>query len=690
MQSNDAAQPFVIPRASLTWLLASHVAVILPHVSRIPLWMTLISIICVVWRIMVFRQRAAFPSKWIKNILVLAGLGGILFHYRTLLGAEAGTSLLLVMFDLKLLEMLKRRDAYVVVVLAYFVAATQFMFANGIATALYGFFSMTLVTAALLGLHQNSTHRQPLRTARLATVLMLQAIPLMLCLFYLFPRIPPLWQMDPQQSRARLGFSEEMSPGDVSELSKSDALAFRVEFSNKTQRPQPRDLYWRGAVLTRFDGHKWRISEPERGMSIPWVNWGNESIEYYWNRKSLRKQESMLEYTVIMEPHNSKWLFALDTPYSKSNDIGLTREFTLQSRQAVNETKRYVMYSYLQYLIDPELEAEMIQLNTGLPSDSNPRTQQFAKKLFAQSARDPKRYIYNILKWYNTDNFTYTLKPPKLTGHTVDEFLFTTQRGFCEHFASATAFLARAVGIPARVVVGYQGGEWNELGQHYLVHQYDAHAWTEVWFEHEGWVRVDGTGAVSPDRIERGFESALSEEHASELGPFSGSRVKHMPVLGRLRLAVDYMDFAWSKYVLNFDKDDQIKLFEKLFGGFDAQRAGLVMLSVFAAVVGLLSLVIFSGSSAQKLPQETRLYLEFCNRMAKRGFILGPGETPASFAHRIAAAAPELADSVHAFTSTFSTLCYAKPDPATSQALVAQLLSSLRVLNKQLRRYRAH
>ena len=499
---------FQIPRNSLVWMLAAQIAVIVPHVPRLPVWVTLICVGCGLWRVMVYQGRWSYPGRWTKVVFVIAGLVGIGVGYQgRVYGLEPAVALLVIAFVLKLLEMQHKRDAYIVILLGYFVAITEFLFFQSIPYALYILFSVVLITAALIGLNQTQSHRQPLKTLKLAATLMVQSIPMMLVLFVLFPRISPLWTVPLESQAAKSGVTDRMSPGDIASLSLSPELAFKASFNGPV--PGPSQLYWRGLVLENYDGKTWT-----RRTNLTDGIWRNKQSKPVW-AKHIERLGNTQSYSIILEPTRQNWLFSLAAADLSANaDIAMLDDYTLAyvHRRGVTTKFKYAVTSDLEYRLETDLSDEVRQRTTNLPSGSNPRARELANLLYAAATSDAD-YVNRVLIYYADEEFVYTLAPPVLGDNDIDEFLFDSQRGFCEHYAGSFVFMMRAAGIPARIVLGYQGGEYNALANYIAVHQFDAHSWAEVWYEGRGWVRVDPTRMVSPERIQRGLESAVADEN---------------------------------------------------------------------------------------------------------------------------------------------------------------------------------
>lgn len=630
------------------WLSAALVLVAAPHATRLPWWTILLACTFVLWRVYLARARLPLPPKWLLLAAALAATAGIFLTHRTIFGRDAGVTLLIVMLGLKLLETRARRDCMLLIFIGYFVVITNFLYSQTMATALYMFACVWVITAVMIGLN----HEQPQRSAwpqfRTAGELLAQSVPLMLVLFLFFPRVQgPLWGLPHDAYAGVTGLSETMSPGSVTSLSLSDAVAFRVQF--RSERPQQRSLYWRGPVMWNFDGRTW--------TARPYL--------YQSGELRFEADGAALDYTVTLEPHNNRWLFALDLPASVPPFALATRDFQLRSRALVNNRIRYDMKSHADYRIGIDETPGLLRQALRLPPGTNPRAAEFARTLREKHSGD-RALIDEVLGMFRNERFTYSLEPPPLGEHPVDDFLFETRSGFCEHYASAFAVLMRAAGIPARVVTGYMGGEFNPLGGYVIVRQEDAHAWTEVWLRGEGWVRVDPTAAVSPVRVERGITAAVPRADAL---PILGAR--DYPLLRRMRLTWDSLANSWNQWVLGYNPERQRQLLSRT-GFDDAQWQSLAMVLLFAAglVICVLMLVILRRQHAHREDPVKRAYVRFCAKLARRGLARNIGEGPLDYAARLARLRPDLAQAAAVITRLYVALRYGgSVDPGAVRSL---------------------
>ena len=656
---------FQIPRNSLVWLLAAQIAVIAPHAPRLPIWVTLICVGCCLWRVMVYQGRWSYPGRWTKVVFVVAGLIGIGVGYKgRVYGLEPAVALLVVAFVLKLLEMQHKRDAYIVILLGYFVAITEFLFFQSIPYALYTLFAVVLITAALIGLNQTQSHRRPLKTFKLATTLLVQSIPMMLVLFVLFPRISPLWTVPLESQAAKSGVTDRMSPGDIASLSLSPELAFKASFSGAI--PGPGQLYWRGLVLENYDGKTWT-----RRANLTDSIWRNKQSKPVW-AKDIERLGSTQSYSIILEPTRQNWLFSLATADLPANaDIAMLDDYTLAyvHRRGVTTKFKYAVTSDLEYRLETELNDEVRRRNTSLPRDSNPRTRALVNAIWALASNDAD-YVNRVLIYFADEKFAYTLQPPKLGDDDIDEFLFDSQRGFCEHYAGSFVFMMRAAGVPARVVLGYQGGEYNALANYIAVHQFDAHSWAEVWYEGRGWVRVDPTQMVSPERIQRGLESAVADEDTFLANsPLSWLKYRQLLWLQELRQQLGAIGHYWDNWVVGYNARSQLVFLSKYLEKVDASRLGMLMLTVFFGLLGIVALFVLRTRNKRVLTGVDQQYLRFCQLLSKQGLVRYHGEGPRDYSRRISRERPDLALVIQRVTQEFIRLNYEVGSPNVSPAL---------------------
>lgn len=645
-----------IPRISLIWLLVAQVLVILPHLMHLPLWIIGLWGVCAGWRIQVFRMRARFPSTLERVGLLLGTCVAVFFSRGSLIGLDGGVLLLVAMFTLKLVELRSQRDALVLIFLGFFVVVTAYLFDDNLLAALYSLLPITALLAALIGLQQSTLATRPRATLKLAGVLLLQALPLMVLLFVLFPRLGPLWSL-PNPNKAFTGLSDSMAPADIAELSQSDALAFRASFTGAV--PERRDLYWRALTLEHFDGRRWSQSTGAQS------SWDGRPGDVQWS-----KQGDTLDYSIVMQPSGKPWLFALDVGLSSQDGIRQMNDFRLESRKPVLQNLLYQVTSWPQAIRQTTLPESVRQRALQLPGNGDPRTRAWAEEL-RHSSEGPEQLVANLLRHFNQEPYGYTLRPPPVGQNSIDEFLFRTRKGFCAHYAGAMTFVLRSAGIPARVVAGYQGGELNSAGNYVSVHQFDAHAWVEYWLPDKGWISVDPTFQVAPERIEYGLEQAVEGEQSFlQNSPLSLLRYRNIDWINNLRMSWDSINYGWQRWVLGYKGEQQLQILQRWFGQLDWTRIALLLVGGGAALLALVALFMFRPWHRQRDVQQ-RLLQRFERLLARQGLRRNNAEGVRAFASRAAQQLPGQALQINHFAELFEAQRYAGAEPAPQALRVA-------------------
>ncbi|MDQ8036209.1 MAG: DUF3488 and transglutaminase-like domain-containing protein [Pedobacter sp.] len=647
--SNSPNKSTIRPAARY-WQLAALITVVLPQVDRLPPWLLAAVFLGSLWASPWAERRKLLPGKFLRAILLLAGMAGVYASHRTLVGAEGGVSFLILCAVLKVLESRDGRDLFISVVLDFFILATAFLFSQSLVTALYVGLANIVIVAALLVLQQREGVSLQ-HTLRRAAAITMQAVPLLLVLFVFMPRLPPIWSLNLNQGSGKTGMSDSMSPGDIASLSESSELAFRVEFQGP--RPPGNELYWRGLVLTQFDGQRWTEDPRVDGLNTPMGQEGSWPDWVFMHRDD----QSFYRYRIIQEATDQRWLFSLAIPHTSSRDALFTRDARLTARIPVFSQLTYEVQSWTAARMDvyellPWMRSQALQL----PASGNPRAREMASRWHNSSANE-SAYIRRVLAWLHEEEFFYTLQPPRLGEDRIDDFLFRTRRGFCEHYASSFVFLMRAAGIPARVVVGYQGGEQSPLGDYWLVRQMDAHAWAEVWLVGEGWVRIDPTASVAPDRIEHGAaRMADNREYWGDSG-LSGVRYGNYQLFRQLRSMADYVNYRWTRDVLGYNSESQDGLMQRLLGDTSLLRRLGVMLALMTVLTGLILFWALRGERREQHPLD-KLYRRYCQRLAKEGVLREAGEGPQAFARRVARELPRRAEEAEEFARLYTALRY--------------------------------
>jgi transglutaminase-like putative cysteine protease len=586
------------------------------------------------WRLVALRHPRLLPGRWLLLLLMLAALALVVSSTGLREGRVAGTALLVTMLGLKLLESRTRRDLHVTLFLGYFLVLTHFLYDQSLWLAILSFVGVSLLVAAQVGL--NRVHMDARLQLRTALLLIVAAAPLALTLFLLFPRLQtPLWGINTDS--ALTGISDEMALGSIGELSQSTATAFRVRFLGEPPPPQAR--YWRGPVLWQTEGGRWT-----RGLR------GLRTVD------PEATSAAALDYEITLEPTGEYWLFGLDIVTAEPPDSHVNSNYTLISEQRVHRRMTYRASSDVGYTITA-LSDHQRAFALQLPDQVSSRVRQLAAG-WQQDAAGPQEIVARALRHFREQPFVYTLTPGVTTGDDpVDHFLFESRRGFCEHYAGSFALLMRVAGVPSRVVIGYQGGTPNPHAEHWVVRQSDAHAWTEVWFEGRGWVRVDPTAAVAPERIERPIDAGLSQDAdrvVFDTGDFGLLRSLWL----QATWVADAVDLGWYRWVVNFTAERQESLLEAL-GINNDHGYGLAMALVVGG--GLAMLLVYLVA---KMPRPRRrdplplLWDDFRAKLRRRGVAIEPWHGPDTVCAGAAAAFPAARGEIQAINRLYVQLRY--------------------------------
>ena len=633
---------------TVLWAFVAIVIAVSPHAGRFSPWLILALTTLGTWRVLGAYHKVPLPERryllvWIvKQLVAIAIFVATYLSFDGQLGRDAGVAMLTALLGLKLLEMRTPRDFYIVMFLAYFLVVTNLFYSQTLPTALYMLAVVVIVTAGLIHFNGAIAGLRIRQCFRLSAQYCLQATPFMLVAFILFPRIPgPLWGVPQNTTEGVTGLSDEMTIGNISRLGTSDEVAFRVQFENR--EPATRDLYWRGPVFWETNGITWRVGPPGLSNKRRQQNLVDEA----------QTTEKRFDYQVIIEPHGEKWVFALDHVYSVEPAARITADNRVVTPKRINSRRRYQMTSIVgkvtSELSDSERAAALY-----LPANYHPRTVQLAERWRAELASN-EAIISNALRYFNQENFVYTLTPSPLNTDAVDSFLFETREGFCEYYASSFVILMRAAGIPARVVTGYQGGEYNTLSDFMIVRQRDAHAWAEVYLDGQGWVRVDPTSAVAPERLSLGLTEVFPQRR-----PLSMLATDN-PVAftwNRMREMWEAVNFGWSRWVLGYSPTRQRQFLDDLgLHEWDYGSLIIALTTIGASVMTFIALMLLRPRQLNVEPSVI-LYKKFCDKLAKLGFERAPHEGPLHFAERIAKVDENISSQVLKITNLYIELRY--------------------------------
>ena len=634
----------------LLWLAAALLFTLPPMFDSLATWVPCLFLIALAMKFWMEPKGYRLRSAIFKLMLAAAALFAIFASYGSLNGIEPAISLLVVLMSLKVLEAHTRREFQVMVMIGWVLCLCGFFLSQdfGMALCLLAAFASLLV--ALIQFHRGSSPGAFWPPLGSASKLLAQAAPLVVLLFLLFPRVNPGFRFELRAIRsASTGFSDRLSPGSIATLANSSDIAFRAEFPGNTTRPTG-PMYWRGAVMWQCDGMEWRAPYAPSSMSRS----STESIS-----------GNSVQQRIMLAPHGARWMFALDRPSDTPRGAMLVRGDYLWSFQPIRKARRYEVVSSPESArkeLGPKERREALEL----PPSISPAVRELAESWAAKSS-NPRTIINSALQFFRTEGFTYSLSPGEFRKDDLEQFLFHRRVGFCGHYAASFATLMRLAGIPARVVVGYLGGEYNELGHFVLVRQADAHAWCEVWLPGNGWMRVDPTTAVAPGRAGLDLTSFLEGRVASGQMEARQSafltRLARSPLFTDIRFAWETLNYQWDTRLLAFDADVQEIFLDSI--GLAKRGPFVLIMEILIAAVALL-VIYFSWMQLRSRSRADRvkaLYERFCRKAARLGVRRDPWEGPSDFSNRAALLLPGESGRIQQISNSYIALRYA-PEPA--------------------------
>jgi hypothetical protein len=633
-----------IPRTPLLSLAAALLFTIPSMLGTLALWVPGIFLCALAAKFWMEPKGWRLRSTIAKLLLAAGILAAILANYGSVKGIEPGVSIIVMLMSIKILEAHTPREFQVMVMVAFVLCLCGFFLSQDLAVALCLLATFTLLLVALIQFHRGSTSsfRRPLFAA---CKLMAQAAPLIVLLFLFFPRVSGGFRFQlGQTGGAGSGFSGQLSPGSVASLADSSGVAFRAEFPDG-KIPPPNKMYWRGVVMWRCNGLEWRA--PEMPAALP-------------RRAASATSSDAIRQWITIEPHNGHWMFALDWPIKAPPGATVAPGNYVWITQPIRKTRRYEVTS-LPAPEEKELRPRERKLSLQVPAPISPALWSLVQS-WTRKDPNPHVVVSKALEFFRTQGFRYSLSPGEYDKNGLDEFLLHRRLGFCEHYAASFATLMRLAGIPARVVTGYLGGEYNEIGHFYLVRQSDAHAWCEVWFPNSGWERVDPTSVVAPDRVNLGLNSFLERRAAA--GQTQDQRPALMKTLSRwssftkARLAWQTLTYEWDVHVLSFDADTQESFFESIGIG----DRGPLPIFIIAALVVIALLIVYavwmrvrSRTSGDRIKT---LYEMFCSKAARLGAARGPAEGPLDFSRRAVQLLPNESERIQNISRDYVALRY--------------------------------
>jgi protein-glutamine gamma-glutamyltransferase len=658
---------FVLPQSLKFSLVLIQALNLLMLSAELSSWFIMLGCLCLLWQLAIHQEYVPQPSRFIKFFVSIVGCLLLIISAQDMGILLGMIHLLSLAYLLKPFEINARKDFYQLSTLGFFILATSFIFIHSIYFTVV-VFALIILNFAWLFSYFTTQKSIPVKI-NTSLKLLLQSLPLAVVLFVFFPKIAPFWHV-PMANSAKTGLSDNVSIGDISSLVLSNELAFRVEFSD--QAPTYSEMYWRAIVLDTFDGTTWRRTSKTKQNIVKSTKLNQQ----------LDLTNTQLSYQVIAEPSYQRWLFALDVArldgVKQNKIIHQLTDQTLISREKITQPISYEVTSFINNPMEPSLSSSGQHNNLLIDKNSNPKLFLLAKKLKRDFA-DHQSIIQHVLTNFRTEKYRYTLNPPALNNNSLDEFYFETQAGFCEHYASSFTFLMRAAGIPARMVLGYLGGEYNVKGNYYSVYQRDAHAWSEVWIPDVGWIRVDPTSAVDPSRVEQGFSQQLLSEKESLSAYFDISRYLSVAWVNQLLLQFEALDYQWTKLVINFSQEKQKQLLNDWFGDdFDYVAVAIVFISMFLMVIIFWVLHWFTKSKT-RLPKWGYYYQETHKKLKKLGLNKGHEQLQKDYINKINQVDAQLGSFYQKLVTNFENIQYQE----NSHSRTLQLTQKMKMQYKQ-------
>lgn len=641
-------------------LLVGILLTLAPQILRLPGWVVALVAVMIIWRARLAVRNEALPRKWLLLGLVFACVFAVYANYRTLIGRDVGVSMLVLFLGLKLLETRHERDVIVVTFLCHFLLLSNFFYGQAPVSGLHMVATVIVLTAAMVGF--SASHLPWQRTFKTSLVMVAQAVPIAVGLFIVFPRVDgPIWALPDLQQGATIGLSDSMAPGTVSRLSQSDAIAFRARFDDAA--PPRHLLYWRGPVFQQFDGRTWTANEKNESMPNLTLSSGPR-----------------VAYEVTIEPHDRQWLFVLEMPAQLPPGAFATTDNQILANKPVRTRARYRAESSLQSRARDQTTPANLRAALALPDGYNPQAIALARQ-WRQELRSDRAILERSIVFFGSQQLRYTIAPPTLGRHTVDEFLFDTKLGFCEHFSAAFVVLMRAANIPARVVTGYQGGTVNPIDGNLTVRQADAHAWAEIWLEDAGWVRVDPTAAAAPARVEGGLAAAIPD---TEVLPFMMR--PDIRFIAGLRHHWEALVNQWNQWVIGYDASRQQRLLQRL-GMPSASLQNLLHATFIVVSISLLIVTALILRGRTTCDPVQRLWFKFCARLNAAGTTRAAAEGPLDFAARAAVRHPEAAAAIRRVARLYVELRYGRTPPPDALSEFRQSIRAVSIKSDRFARW---
>lgn len=519
------------------WLIA-------PQAQNIPVWSSGAAMFFLFWRGYLAVRGHALPNKVVLGALMFGAFGFTWLQFGTIISRDAGVTMTVLMISIKCLELRAKRDAFVIFFLGFFTVITNFLLSQSLLTTVVMTIGVWGLLATLVNIHIPTGRPSLVVSLKKSLWMLLVGSPIMLALFFIFPRVGPLWSAGLGPPKAKTGLTESMKAGTIANLALDSSVALRLKFEGDP--PPPEQIYLRGPVLSQFDGVTWTRSPQSR--------------LFYQTPSTLKVKGPLTKYEAIIEPSGQPWVFGLDAvvrpPTILGNDVGINRDYQMLATRAFTQPVRYELESALNYAMDEE--GDTVQGATQLPAGRNPKTRELGQRILSENPRASASALSRVVfRRLSTGGYSYSLNPGTFGDEPADEFWFTRKEGFCEHIASSYVILMRSMGVPARVVTGYQGGDKNPIDGYIVVRQSNAHAWAEIWEDGKGWIRQDPTFAVSPSRISA--QTILQPSTGLIARTFG---IERMPAFVlAARSAMEAITNGYNVWVLNYSTDKQSDLF---------------------------------------------------------------------------------------------------------------------------------
>lgn len=668
----DADTAGLVPGKALIWLIASFALLLAPQWDRLPVWLIASCAVLAGWRWLAQSGRLRLPGKWLRSGIMLALVAIYIATVQGRFTVETASSFFVLAVGLKWLETRSVRDFYVLFFILVYLATVNFLFRQEIHWSVINLAGVVLLLVGLQVVNAPDIPGAMKSGWKRLGMMLVKTLPIVVLLFVFFPRMAPLWSVPLVSGEARTGISDSMTPGDISSLAQSSERAFRVSFGGDI--PAYRDRYWRGLILDRLDGETW-----QQGFGRQSRRPGKVSVD-----GGVGELESN-QYDVLMEPTDQTWAFALENSEAVSDNVKPNAAGLFRFDRPADSSVRYRMA--LTSVGDSEhygAEPDNVDRYLQLPRSGNPRAREYADNL-ASEYDDPEGIIRHLLDRFREQEYFYTLRPPAMPDDGIDTLLFDEKRGFCAHYAGAATFVLRAAGIPARVVVGYQGGDSGAGDEYLIVRQYDAHAWVEAWLPGEGWVRMDPTAAIAPPRIESGLRDAMAEEGSFlENDWTSPQRYGDMAMLQWASLELDRMNYHWQRWVVGYQGQSQMDLMSRLPGGIGLRELGYITAGLIGAALLLAGLVTaWQHRRAERRDPFSRIVTRWHRLCDRAGVPVRHGETPSQLASRLSHAKPAAAGAATAFARMINRHYYGQESGAGKRRELEKMKRLLATMKRQ-------